>query len=93
VVKVQHYGKARADAGSLLALLCTQENRLCELKNERGALEFKLIPVLVALRRSVEKRGALVEGDEELGTAARSAKPGICSRPRIKASALAHRSP
>jgi hypothetical protein len=27
--------------------------------------------------------------DEELGAAARSAKPGTCSRPRIKASALA----
>jgi hypothetical protein len=57
VAKVQHYGKARAAAGSLLALLYAQENRLCDLKDERGALEFKLMPALVALQRSVEKRG------------------------------------
>jgi hypothetical protein len=54
---VIQYGKARAAAGSLLALISAQESIRVTLDAERVALVDKLIPALVALQRTAEKIG------------------------------------
>jgi hypothetical protein len=56
--KVMHYGKARSAAGSLLALISAEESICVKLAAERDAISKKLIPALVALQRTAEKRGA-----------------------------------
>jgi excisionase family DNA binding protein len=56
--KVMQYGKARSAAGSLLALISAEESIRVKLAAERDAISEKLLPALVALQRTAEKRGA-----------------------------------
>lgn len=55
--KVTQYGKARAAAGSLLALISANGTIGAALEAERAAVEEKLLPALIALQRTAEKRG------------------------------------
>lgn len=55
--KVTQYGKARAAAGSLLALISASGTIGGALEAERAAVEEKLLPALIALQRTAEKRG------------------------------------
>ncbi|MEI8028073.1 MAG: helix-turn-helix domain-containing protein [Pseudomonadota bacterium] len=58
VGKVMQYGKARSAAGSLLALISAEESIRVKLAVEGNAISEKLLPALVALQRTAEKRGA-----------------------------------
>ncbi len=55
--KVTQYGKARAAAGSLLALISANGAIGAALEAERAAVEEKLLPALIALQCTAEKRG------------------------------------
>ena len=55
--KVMQYGKARSAAGSLLALISAEESIRVKLAAERDSISEKLLPALVALQRTAEKRG------------------------------------
>lgn len=55
--KTSHYGSARAAAGSLLALVSANKSLSGALENERELIEQKLLPALIALQRTAEKRG------------------------------------
>jgi excisionase family DNA binding protein len=55
--KVTHYGVARSAAGSLLALISASGTFGVALEVERIAVEEKLLPALIALQRTAEKRG------------------------------------
>lgn len=55
--KTSHYGSARAAAGRLLALVSANKSLRGALENERELNEEKLLPALIALQRTAEKRG------------------------------------
>ncbi|MEY3901581.1 MAG: hypothetical protein RL189_887 [Pseudomonadota bacterium] len=55
--KMSHCGSARAATGCLFALMSVKKSLSCALENEQKLIEEKLLPALIALYRTVEKRG------------------------------------
>lgn len=54
--KVKEYGRARAAAGSLVSIITASEKLSQVLSAERKALEEKLLPAIIALQRTSERR-------------------------------------